>query len=85
MFRINRLLLTGVLSLPFALGIAGLLSDRFQQRKPRAKARHRRDRTATLRRAEGGGKPHVFLIKSTDGTARGGTANADPAPRFRAV
>ncbi|RKT87895.1 hypothetical protein SAMN05421805_101675 [Saccharopolyspora antimicrobica] len=85
MFQINRLLLTGVLSLPLALGVAGLVSNRFQQRKPTSKARHRRDRTTTLRRTEGGGKPHIFLIKSTDETTRASTTNAGPAMRFKVV
>ncbi|MEV5543971.1 hypothetical protein AB0L13_44910 [Saccharopolyspora shandongensis] len=85
MFKINRMRTTGILSLPRALGVAGLASNRFWRRKPASKARHRRDRTATLWRTEGVGKPHIFLIKSTDGTANGNITSTGPAARFEAM
>ncbi|MDA3629129.1 hypothetical protein [Saccharopolyspora oryzae] len=82
MFKINRILATGFLSLRFALGIAGPTSNRLQLRKPTSKARHRRDRTATPRRTESVGKPHIFMIKSTGGITRADTTSAD---RFKAM
>ncbi|SDY32004.1 hypothetical protein SAMN05216215_102443 [Saccharopolyspora shandongensis] len=84
-FKFNRILAAGVPSLQFALRIAGLASNRFQLRKPTPKAKHRRNHTATLWRTEGVGKPHIFLIKSTDGTTRANTTNAGPVTRLKAV